>query len=60
VRVNVDRDLCTVNAECVYAAPEVFWLEDGELVYEVEPDAAQDEAVEVAVRACPMQAISLD
>lgn len=60
MKVNVDRDLCTLNAECVDAAPDVFRLVDGELVYDAEPGAADHAAVELAVRACPMQAIDLD
>jgi ferredoxin len=59
MKVNVDRDLCALNAECVAAAPGVFRLEGGDLVYEAEPGDAEHAEVELAVRACPMQAISL-
>lgn len=60
MRVEVDRVVCGLNGECVLAAPDVFRLDDeGELAYAASPDESQRAAVEEAVDACPMQAISL-
>lgn len=59
MRLNVDRDLCCVNGECAYAAPNVFRVEDDELVYDAEPEPSERAAVEDAVMGCPMQAISI-
>ncbi|MET7460211.1 ferredoxin [Nonomuraea sp. NPDC005501] len=61
MRVRVDMALCQTHAQCVFAAPEVFALDDDdELVYEATPSDALQPAVEEAARACPVQAILLD
>ncbi|WP_433251772.1 ferredoxin [Streptosporangium sp. CA-135522] len=61
MRVVVDRELCQVHAQCVFAAPEVFELDDDDqLVYVAEPGDTLIDAVEEAARACPVQAISLE
>jgi ferredoxin len=60
MNVDVDRAICEIHAQCVYAAPEVFALDDDdELVYEPSPDATQDDAVRNAALVCPVQAIRL-
>lgn len=61
MRIHVDMTRCQVLAQCVFAAPDVFALDDrDELVYEPVPgeDLALD--VEQAVRACPVQAIAIE
>ncbi|WP_308066896.1 ferredoxin [Microtetraspora sp. AC03309] len=59
MRVDVDRELCRVHAQCVFAAPDVFELdEDDELRYVTEPDGSLLPAVEEAALLCPVQAIS--
>jgi ferredoxin len=61
MRVRVDMTLCQTHAQCVFAAPEVFTLnDDDELVYDTTPTDAHWPAVEEAARACPVQAIYLD
>lgn len=61
MRVRVDRTLCQTHAQCVFAAPEVFALDDDdELVYDATPGDASWPAVEEAARACPVQAVFLD
>ncbi|MFI7448296.1 ferredoxin [Nonomuraea sp. NPDC049714] len=61
MRVAVDKALCQTHAQCVFAAPEVFSLdEDDELVYDATPDAADQRALDEAVRVCPVQAIVVD
>jgi ferredoxin len=59
VKIRVDADVCSLNAECTYAAPDVFRMEDGELVYEPEPTPEQEAAVREAVDACPTLAIEI-
>lgn len=60
MEVHVDMELCQHYGQCVFAAPEVFQLDDnGKLVYEPNPDGSVHEAVTEAIDACPMQAISL-
>lgn len=61
MRVVIDEMLCEGNAECMKAAPEVFVVDDDDqarLLIERPPDALRAR-VEVAVRRCPRQAITL-
>jgi ferredoxin len=60
MKVHVDMDVCQNYGQCVFAAPEVFDLDDaGDLVYqEVADDSARPD-VEAAVMACPVQAITI-
>ena len=61
MKVVVDRELCQVHAQCVFAAPEVFELDDDDrLLYVAEPGEDLAGAVEEAARACPVQAIFLE
>ncbi|MCC3765339.1 ferredoxin [Glycomyces sp. TRM65418] len=61
MKVRVDRSRCQVLAQCVFAAPDVFELdEDDRLVYDAEPDDALWPDVELAARSCPVKAILLD
>jgi ferredoxin len=53
--------LCQTHAQCVFAAPEVFALDDNdELVYDAAPDDTSLPAIEQAARACPVRAIFLN
>jgi ferredoxin len=60
MKIQVDMDVCQNYGQCVFAAPEVFDLDDaGDLVYqEVADDSARPD-VEAAVMACPVQAITI-
>jgi ferredoxin len=58
-RIRIDRALCTGYAECVGIAPEVFALGDDNISFIVDPEAADDEAVLDAARACPVDAITV-
>jgi ferredoxin len=60
VRVVVDRDLCCTYAQCVATAPDVFRIEDEQLVYDPTPDEELRSVVEEAVQGCPAQAIRLE
>ncbi|MFG2249039.1 ferredoxin [Spirillospora sp. NPDC048823] len=60
MQIDVDRTVCEIHAQCVFAAPEVFELDDDdELRYDPSPDARHDDAVRRAARVCPVQAIRL-
>ncbi|MFG3442064.1 ferredoxin [Nonomuraea sp. NPDC047897] len=60
MRVHVDMTLCQTHAQCVFAAPEVFSLDgDDVLTYDAAPDDALTDEVELAARACPVQAITV-
>ena len=61
MRVIIDETLCEGNAECMKAAPEVFVVGDDDrarLLIERPPEALRAR-VELAVRRCPRQALSI-
>lgn len=61
MRIRVDMTRCQTHAQCVFAAPTVFTLDDNdELSYDATPDDALRQAIEQAARACPERAIFLD
>lgn len=60
MKVYVDLAVCEAHGECTYAAPEVFELDDDDqLHYDASPPEQLRPRVEQAVRACPVQAITL-
>ncbi len=62
VRVIVDRDACEANAVCAGLVPEVFEVDD-EDVLQVKLDvipAGLADSVRHAVRSCPKAALSLE
>ncbi|MBX6384449.1 MAG: ferredoxin [Microbispora sp.] len=61
MRVIVDMNICKDHGQCVFAAPEVFQInENGKLVYVAEPDESLRDAVEEAADVCPLQAITIE
>ncbi|WP_292991862.1 ferredoxin [Mycobacterium sp.] len=61
MRVLVDRDLCESNAVCVGIAPDVFELDDEDLVVAMIDGvpADREDAVREAVQLCPKVALTL-
>lgn len=61
MRVVVDLGQCESNALCMAAAPEVFKLDDNDDLHVLIENPGEDlrEKVEMAVRTCPKQAISI-
>lgn len=59
MKVTLDRGICNGYGNCVIEAPEVFDLDDDGLgvVLDEHPPEDQREAVDAAVRTCPVQAI---
>ena len=62
MRITVDYELCESNGVCVGLVPSVFELRDDDNLYLLvdDPDEALRPDLELAVRRCPRQAISLD
>ncbi|PXY36575.1 ferredoxin [Prauserella flavalba] len=61
MRINVDLALCQNYGQCVFAAPDVFDLDDaGELVHQASADESARADVEAAAMACPVQAITIE
>ena len=61
MRVVVDMRLCESNALCMGIAPEVFELDDDDVLHVLDdtPDESLRPKVEEAMRNCPKQAISM-
>jgi ferredoxin len=61
MQIAVDTDLCEANAVCCGLAPDVFELDDDEmLVIKVpEPPADYVERVTLAVSRCPKNALQI-
>ncbi len=62
MRIEVDWDLCESNAVCMGVAPEVFQLEDNDMltVLQQEVTPENEALVNEAIRQCPRQAISIE
>ncbi|MER5213022.1 ferredoxin [Streptomyces sp. NPDC002838] len=61
MKVVVDMNKCQDHGQCVFAAPDVFSMDDdGHLAYLPDPDAAQRDEVEEAADVCPLQAIRIE
>ena len=62
IKVVVDLDLCQNHGQCVFAAPQVFELdEEGELVV-LQDEVGEDlrANVEEAADVCPTQALTVE
>jgi ferredoxin len=61
MKVVVDFDLCESNAVCMDVCPEVFKVDDDDMLHILieEPAESLRSKVEEAVRLCPRQAISV-
>jgi ferredoxin len=59
MKVFVDQTVCALNAECTYAAPDIFRVEGDELVWRAEVPPGLEQAARDAVDACPTLAIEL-
>ncbi len=59
MKIVVDENVCSLNAECTYAAPDIFRVEDGELAWQAEIPPEHEAAVRDAVDSCPSLAIEI-
>ena len=61
MRIVVDVDKCQDHGQCVFAAPDIFRLDDeGHLSYVSDPDDALRDDAEEAADVCPLQAIRVE
>lgn len=62
MKVKVDRDSCEANAICAGLVPEVFEVDDEDVLHILvdEIPGRLAESVRHAVRACPKAALSLN
>ena len=61
MRIEVDWGLCESNGVCMGIIPEVFHLDDEDMLHILQPEVTpENEAlIRDAVRQCPRQAISI-
>jgi uncharacterized Fe-S cluster protein YjdI len=57
VQVEWDSKVCSHSGNCVKTLPQVFKVEGGKFV--IDPNAASDEEVLAAVKACPSGALKI-
>ena len=57
--VEVDPDVCEAYGRCVATVPDVFALDDEDVLHISQPEPDQLERVRVAVRLCPKLALTL-
>lgn len=62
MKVSVDFDQCEANGICVGIAPDVFELDDEDMLHIVTADVSEDRRadVEQAVAQCPKAALRLE
>lgn len=62
MKVMVDFDLCEANAVCMDVAPEVFRVDDNDMLHVLieSPPESLRKKVQDAVRLCPRQAIRVE
>ncbi len=63
MKIRVNWDLCEANALCMQAAPELFKVDDEDMLHvlnEGDVPEALREKLDKAVRACPRAALSID
>lgn len=62
MKVKVDWDLCESNALCMRAAPEIFKVDDEDMLHVLMDEVPEElrPKLEQAVRACPRAALSIE
>ena len=62
MKVRADLEKCEGYANCLVAAPDVFSIDDDNVVLVLVEAPSEDQraAVEEAVRSCPVAALELD
>lgn len=58
-KIVVDRVKCIGANSCVAVAPGVFQLDDDNLAYIVDPEAADEDTLLMSAQSCPVLAILL-
>ena len=62
MKIVIDWDLCEANGMCVEEAPELFHLDEDDRLHLLvaQPSELQRSSLELAERACPKGAISIE
>jgi ferredoxin len=59
ITIDVDRTLCFGFGDCVDTAPEVFGLDEENVAYVIDADAADLDMIVEASQNCPVDAITI-
>lgn len=60
MKIHVDRDMCDLHGQCVFAAPELFGFDDSdELEYTEDVPEGQEAKARNAASVCPTSAIEI-
>lgn len=59
LHITVDRDRCMGSGNCQFWAPGVFDIDDDGVAVVVDPGAAPEDRIVLAVDGCPTKAITL-
>ncbi len=56
-KITIDKIRCVGSTLCIMEAPDIFALDDEHQAKVIDPETLDDEGVEAAAHACPMNAI---
>ena len=59
IRIEIDREACMGSGNCIFWAPGVFDLDDDGVAIVVDPTAAGEDRIALAVDGCPTKAITV-
>ena len=59
LRIEIDRDACMGSGNCLFWAAGVFDLDDDGVAIVLDPDAAPEDRVLLAMEGCPTKAITV-
>ena len=59
IHIEIDREACMGSGNCIFWAPGVFDLDDDGVAIVVDPTAAGEDRIALAVDGCPTKAISV-
>jgi ferredoxin len=62
MKVKVNWDLCEANAQCMQVAPEIFQVDDDDMLHVLQEEVGEPlrDKLQRAARACPRAAISIE
>lgn len=59
LRIEIDREACMGSGNCQFWAPGVFEIDDDGIAVVVDPTAAPEDRIMLAVDGCPTKAITV-
>ena len=59
MKIEVDKNRCELNAQCVFVAPELFRIEGDTLIHETNVPEHLQQKARMAAKVCPQLAIKL-